>query len=58
MALSSKASFSYTPSDEEIVAYCKRLGQIPYLKKGERSIDAISSKHKDEAIEALCEAER
>lgn len=34
MALGSKANFSYFPSDEEIVAYCKREGTLPSHKAG------------------------
>lgn len=32
MALGSKANFSYFPSDEDIVAYCKREGTLPHAK--------------------------
>ena len=49
MALGSKASFSYTPSDEEIVALYKKNHSLS-VKKGQHAIEAIPKDKKDEMI--------
>jgi hypothetical protein len=48
MALGSKATFSYFPSDEDIVAYCTREGTLPHAKQGQMPVDAISSDKRQE----------
>ena len=57
MALSSKATFQYTPSDEEIVAMYKKRGNgVPKVGKGQSPIEGIPLEKKNEIIKALAEA--
>ena len=57
MALGSKASFSYQPSDEETILFLTKQGNLPKPKEGQTQIEAIPRELKDEVRDILIEAE-
>lgn len=58
MALGSKASFSYQPSDEEIILFLTKQVTLPKPKEGQTQIEAIPRDLKDDVCDILIEAEK
>lgn len=58
MALGSKATFQYNPTDDDIVTYCKKKGKMPNRARNQSMIDVLPKEAKAEAIHALVEAEK
>lgn len=57
MALGSKASFNFNPSDEEIVDYYKKSGGRIHADKDQAAIDSIPNSKKEEIRQILIQAE-
>ena len=57
MALSSKASFSYNPSDEEILMHFQKKNKLPHVAKNHAPIDAIPREKRDQIREELIKIE-
>lgn len=57
MALGSKASFSYEPSDEDIILFLTKQGNLPKPKEGQTQIEAVPRELKEDVRDILIEAE-
>ena len=57
MALGSKASFNYNPSNEDIISHYGKKNRLPHVAKNQVMIDLIPKEKKEETRQALIEAE-